>query len=205
MNVRLLSAVKHADYIQKVKEGVVAELGINPNTVATKVFNHRLYLGLCDNDAERPLGLFEAEFYDQVFVNSAHSPLSHMPELAKHCGLNELASLRTIYVDPRLRCKSAGYLFLYLAMAVVLHRLSARFAIATTATRNSHLIDLYRKTGGRYIAKYSCATDPDAQAVIAFSVQQTLNSPRIRRVVECMEIDDVELREIRRRKPSALI
>ncbi len=199
MKVRLLSAIEHADYIQKVKQGVVTELGITPNTVATQVFNHRLYLGLCDNDAERPLGLFEAEFSDQVFVDSAHSPLAHMPVLAKHCRFNELANLRTIYVDPSLRCRSAGYHFLYLAMAVVLHRLGARFAIATTATRNSNLINLYRKTGGRYIAKYSCATDPeDAQAVIAFSVRQTLNNPRIKRVVRCIEIDDVELRAIRK-------
>lgn len=204
MNIRLLSAVEHANYIEKTKRSVVDELGIAPDSVASKACSHRLYLGLYD--ARCPAGLFEAEFCDQVFRDVAGSPLFHLPGLAKHCKLSELANLRTIYVDPNLRRKSAAYSFLYLAMAIVLHRLGARFAIATTATRNTELISLYRKTGGRHLAQYSSTTDSqDAQAVIAFSVSQTLKTPWIERVARCLEVDDSQLRAIRRCRAFDLV
>jgi hypothetical protein len=201
MRIRLLSAQEDGNYLRRAKTMVVSELGIDPAAVGAEVFDHRLYLGLYDQYSAALAGFMEADFYDQVFPDADHSPLANMPELTARCEFNEFAHLRTIYVEPSYRRATAAYSSLYLAMAVVLRRLGARFATTTTDSRNSGLIDLYRKTGGRYIAQYRSPPEPDhPQAVIVFSVQQTLQHRRTHRVASALDIDEPTLRVMRKRK-----
>lgn len=180
MKIRLASADTEADYIRKVRVATLEGLGINPTASMIEPIRCATYVIAYDASSRRPLGMAESAMFRDAYDRYDESPYSTICDLNSFCPVEEMAGIRTIYVEPEFRSASGIFMALALASAKLAHDQGARYATANTHGSASDLKRLYCKTGGEYIGH----TDLDGLdiSLFLFELKRALNHRVYRRV-----------------------
>jgi len=150
MKIRLDLPEIAGDFIRHARTETLKSVDETPTPPAVEPSPFGFYfIAYDEEDGNRPIALAESAFYDQVYPSFADSPYPASLNLDQFCPFEEMAGVRTIYVEPDCRHRSASlYLQLILAGAQTFWELGARYVTATTNADNAYLNRLYAKTGG---------------------------------------------------------
>ena len=106
------------------------------------------YVLAYDDQTGQPIGMGESAMLGDVYGSYGDAPYAAVGDLTAFCPLSEMASMRTVYVEPEYRNNSSLFLALTLCSAKVFYRRGARFATATTRAADEYLNRLYAKWCG---------------------------------------------------------
>ncbi len=147
----------------------------------------------------RQIGMTELPFLDQVFESRDQVPYRAL--LPSSARFDELASIRTIWVEPGDRVVRPVFTALYTAACHVARGLGARLLLFKVIASRPSLVRLYERTGARYLGETAENAIPGVRILLyALDPEEVARNPRHRRFATSMEIDWAKARRIRRRR-----
>lgn len=161
-----------ADYIRHARVQTLKAIGWEPEPAHIEPLSGAVYLIATAEGRDEPVGLAEAAFLRGVYRGYDELPYREVFDFRELCPFEELAGVRTVYVEPAYRSYHALYLKLILAQSKIFARLGASFAVATTDDRNAWLCGLYEKTGGERLGTFAYEASPDPVALFLFSIAE---------------------------------
>lgn len=185
MEIREASCKQDADYIRCVRTATLNSLGVTPHPNLVEPVPVAKYLVAYDN--AQPVGLAESALLGDIYENYEDSPNHAVCNLNAYCPLDEMATIRTVYAEPRLRGTSSLFLSLTLASAKLFHDLGARFATATTSISADGLRRLYLKYGGEIAGEGTIGGVETT--LFVFELEYLLRHRAFKRVSRCFTFD----------------
>jgi hypothetical protein len=182
VRLRVRTADEIADYVRHARVETLKSIRMEPHAGLIEPLSSAVYLVAHAEDRERPVALVEAAFLHQVYGGFDDLPYRSVFD-PRRCAFEELAGVRTVYVEPEFRAYHALYLKLIVGQSKIFARLGATWAVATTDDRNERLRQLYEKTGGERLGCFSYAESAEPLALFLFSITKLAEHPLAARYV----------------------
>ena len=172
LRLRVRPAAEIADYVRHVRVETLKAIDMEPAPDLIQPLADAVYLVVQAEGHDQPVGLVEAAFLHRVYKGVEELPYRKLFDFSALCPFEELAGVRTVYVEPAFRSYHALYLKLIIAQSKIFAGLGASFAVATTDARNDWLCGLYEKTGGKRLGTFTYEPYPEPVALFVFSIRE---------------------------------
>lgn len=158
------------------RESLVAPLGI-----AKYVFAY---------SAEgKAIGMGETAMLSDVYSSYADTPYAEVADLNVICPLNQMASMRTVFVEPEHRHNKLLFPALTFGTAKLFYEMGARFATATTSATEPYLNRLYEKCGGTKVGTFSINENVEQSSLFLFDLEKALAHRAMQRLMRYVTFD----------------
>lgn len=171
MKIRTTSVDTDADYIRQVRTRTLQAIGVEVTNAMIQPVEFATYLVAYSDDQSR-MGLGESGMLSDVYRGYSDTPYASLCDLSRFCPIEQMASMRTIYVEPAFRGASLTFMGLALASAKLFHDRGARFAIASTSGSSDYLKRLYMRAGGEVAGE--AKIDGADVALFVFDLERAL-------------------------------
>ncbi len=191
MTIKLVLPEEEPGFIRHARTETLKSLHESPTQAAIAPAPFAFYVMAFAAPSDTPIALAEFTMFDQVYKSFVESPYPASMDLARFCPMDQMAGVRTIYLEPEYR-QTTGSLYLQLVATgcQIAQRLGARFSMATTNSENDYLNRLYAKTGGRPFAPIHMEGLAEIEiAPWIFNIRELLNHRLVRRAHANAAID----------------
>ncbi len=189
MKIRMTSVVTDADYIRHVRTQTLQAIGIEATSEMIQPVEFATYLVAYSDDQSR-MGLGESGMLSDVYRGYRDTPYASLCDLSRYCPIEQMASMRTIYVEPAFRGASLTFMGLALASAKLFHARGARFATASTSGSSDYLKGLYIKAGGELAGE--AKIDGAGVALFVFDLERMLTQRIAQRLARNFDLPQTE-------------
>lgn len=145
MKIKLGCHDADGDYIRHVRTETLKAVHANPTPESIQPVSVGQYLFAYADDSETPIGMTETVLLRDLFSGYEEGP--QYCDLSQFCPFEQMASIRTVYVEPTSR-NGLVYFSLTLAAARLCYDRGGRFVVATTRSSDTYLEKLYHNCGG---------------------------------------------------------
>ena len=154
---------------------------INPLPIATYLFAY--------NDQGQSIGMGETAMLSDVYDSYADTPYASVGDLDAICPLNQMASMRTVFVEPKYRRSNLIFPALTFGTAKLMYEKGARFATATTSGTDQYLNRLYEKCGGKKVGVFRVDENVEWSSLFVFDLEQALAHRAMQRLSRYVTFD----------------
>ena len=172
----------HATYIRHARTETLRSLCIEPHPALVEPVAASKYVFAYDDQSGQAIGMGESAMLGDIYDSYHDTPYATLGDLTAFCPLSEMASMRTVYVEPEYRNNSSLFLALTLCSAKVFHGYGARFATATTRADDAYLNRLYSKWCGERVGTFRMELTNEPSSLFVFDLERMLSHRAMRRV-----------------------
>lgn len=200
MRIELVRAEEAAEYIRYARQEILGVIGGDAQSALAEPIPCGFYLLAYDRDSERPVGMAEVVFHDQLFRSYEEDVYCAAGDLPAICPFGAMCHIRSLYVERSYRRRCPLYTYLALAAAHLFKTLGARFSTAGTLASDAYLTGLYEKTGASRVGSARPHGFDEDLVLYTFDLEKLTSGKAMRRLLPHVRIDFDLARAIRGRR-----
>ena len=182
MRIAVAHAQDDASYIRHARRETLKSLQVDPHPSLLEPTPIAKYVFAYDDQTGQPIGMGESAMLRDAYGTYDDSPYACLADLNSYCPVQEMAGMRTVFVEAEYRTNSSLFLALTLGSAKLFYGLGARFATASTRAADHYLNRLYEKWGGDRLGTFCLGGFEEPSSLFVFDLEQMLNHRAMRRV-----------------------
>lgn len=192
MKIAIADHEQDADYIRHARMETLKAVCVDPHPSLVDVLPIAKYVFAYDERIGQPIGMGESAMLSDVYDSYGDAPYASICDLSSYCPLSQMASMRTVFVEPEYRTSNSVFLSLTLGSAKLFHSFGARFATATTRGADQYLNRLYEKWGGDRVGTFCMDLTNEESSLFVFDLEKMLNHRAMQRISRYVsfEFDD---------------
>ena len=149
MRIEVVPYHVHRDYVRNARAEI---LGVSAEHLTDRRItpvSFAKYLFAYSDSESTPIGFAESAMHHDVYDSYEATPYGPFCDLSDFCPIEQMAGIRTIFVEPEHRRGSPAFLALCYHSAMYFSGMGATYTTATTRADDAYVNAFYCKIGGK--------------------------------------------------------